>query len=94
MAAAPGQRSWHNEELQRCVAIGGGTNASDPSDQKDTVPAETPPTLLWCSDPAFEQARIVSLEESLWAPDFTTYLRYKATQRIAARELANRSEAP
>ena len=80
----PEQRIWRKEELQDCAVIGGLTNVSVLG--YDLV--KTSPTLLWCSGPEFEQARIVSLKESLWAPDFITYLRYKVTQRITARESA------
>jgi Zn-dependent protease len=90
----PGQRVWRNEELQNCAVIGGWENTFAAPDQKDAAPAEVFPALLWCPEPTFEQARIVSLGESLWAPDFTTYLRYKVTQRIAAQELADSDEAP
>ncbi|MDR0251537.1 MAG: hypothetical protein LBI35_09590 [Burkholderiales bacterium] len=90
--AMPGQRVWHGEKLQNCAVIGGWTNSFAAQTPKNPTSAEIFPTLLWCPEPAFEQARIVSLRESLWAPDFTTYLRYKVTQRIAAQELADSSE--
>ena len=77
----PEQRIWRKEELQDCAVIGGLTNVSVLG--YDLV--KTSPTLLWCSGPEFEQARIISLKESLWAPDFITYLRYKVTQRISAQ---------
>ncbi|MCL2297067.1 MAG: SMI1/KNR4 family protein [Proteobacteria bacterium] len=92
--AVPGQRLWVRDELKDCLVIGGLTEAYAPPDLKNTAPSEIFPTLLWCSAPEFERARIVSLGESLWAPDFTTYLRYKVTQKIAAQELAESDVAP
>ncbi|MDR0770847.1 MAG: hypothetical protein LBE75_06565 [Burkholderiales bacterium] len=87
----PGQRVWRYQELRDCVVIGGWTNAAQ--DQAASTAALSP-HLLWCPEPAFEQARIVSLTGSLWAPDFTTYLRYQITQKIALRELTADTAAP
>jgi hypothetical protein len=92
--AVPGQRVWRGEELRNCAVIGGLTGVFASQGKKETTLTEILPTLLWCPQPAFEQARIVSLAESLWAPDFTTYLRYKVTQKVAERELAESNEAP
>ncbi|MDR2173958.1 MAG: hypothetical protein LBE32_07145 [Burkholderiales bacterium] len=92
--AVPGQRIWRYKELLNCVVIGGLTSVFASQGQKDVTFTEMFPMLLWCHEPAFEQARILSLTESFWAPDFTTYLRYKITQKVAERELAEENETP
>lgn len=81
----PGQRAWSGEALQNCAVISGWDIPE--RDKTGAKITETYPALLWCPGPEFEQARIVSLDEALWAPDFTTYLRYKIMQGIAYREL-------
>ncbi|MDR2711374.1 MAG: hypothetical protein LBB65_08675 [Burkholderiales bacterium] len=85
----PGQRVWNIETLQNCAVIGGAISQLVYRDPKYTAAAEVYPTLLWCQGQDFEQARIISLVEKLWAPDFTTYLRYSVTQRMARRELVD-----
>lgn len=97
MEAAPGQRVWRGDELQNCAVIGGLTLSSAIPDRQ-AEPGEVLPSLLWCPGSAFEQAHVVSLEETLWTPDFTTYLRYKVTQEVTqgmpARELAGSDKTP